>query len=326
MEDLIEGVVAKVVKGMQNKGGLKQIYLVGCGGSYGAFFPAKVFIETESKSLGCHLYSSNEFLHMPSAGVNENAIVIACSHTGNTPETVEVARTCKRKGISIIGITYNKESELAQACDSVLTYTFGDDRDVEYEKPLVELKLAAEILRCTEGYERYTEFMEGCHKIHGIVQKSKKSVEGRALKFAKEHAKDTFIVTLASGAAWGAAYMESICIFMEMQWIASPAIHTGEFFHGPFEVIEKDTPYILLVSAGKTRQLDERAKSFLEKYGSRGEILDALELGLADIDASVIDYFNHSLFFNTLSVFNKKLAEERHHPLSVRRYMYKVPY
>ena len=40
---------------------------------------------------------------------------------------------------------------------------------------------------------------------------------------------DSVIYTMGSGASYGAAYMESICIFMEMQWLDSSSIHTGEY-------------------------------------------------------------------------------------------------
>ena len=56
------------------------------------------------------------------------------------------------------------------------------------------------------------------------------------------------------------------------------------------------------------------------------EVLDAKELGLSTIDASVVDYFNHSLFNNVYPIYNHELAEKKEHPLSTRRYMWKVEY
>ena len=52
----------------------------------------------------------------------------------------------------------------------------------------------------------------------------------------------------------------------------------------------------------------------------------AKELGLSTIDPSVVDYFNHSLFNNVYPIYNAALAEARQHPLSTRRYMWKVEY
>lgn len=119
---------------------------------------------------------------------------------------------------------------------------------------------------------------------------------------------------------------KSICIFMEMEWINSSSIHTGEFFHGPFEITDAQSPFMIQISEGPTRELDERALTFLRKYARRLEVLDAKDLGLSTIDASVVSYFNHSLFNNVYDVYNHALADLRQHPLSTRRNMWKVEY
>ena len=80
------------------------------------------------------------------------------------------------------------------------------------------------------------------------------------------------------------------------------------------------------IAEGSGRELDERCLRFLKKYAKRFEVLDAKELGLSTIDPSVVDYFNHSLFNNVYPIYNAALAEARQHPLSTRRYMWKVAY
>ena len=47
----------------------------------------------------------------------------------------------------------------------------------------------------------------------------------------------------------------------------------------------------------------------MKTYAKRIEVIDAKDLGLSTIDASVVDYFNHSLFTNVYPVYNKALAE-----------------
>lgn len=108
---------------------------------------------------------------------------------------------------------------------------------------------------------------------------------------------------------------------MEMQWLDSTSVHSGEFFHGPFEVTDKDTNFILLMSIGRTRALDERAKRFLDKYAERVEIVDAKELGLDMISDEVSEFFNPILFYSILSEYRSALADVRNHDLDVRRYM-----
>ena len=87
--------------------------------------------------------------------------------------------------------------------------------------------VAVELLQQTEGYEHYDKFMAGLDRITTIIRQARAHVAQRALDFAEEYKNDQFIYTMGSGAGYGAAYMESICIFMEMQWIQSSSIHTG---------------------------------------------------------------------------------------------------
>ncbi len=322
----VKEVIQKIVEEKAEVGGIKQVYYIGCGGSFGAFYPAKTFVEKEAVTIKVGLYTSNEFVHSLPNAFGKNTVVIVASHKGNTPETIKAAEIAKKSGVTVIGLTWITDSELVQYCDYVLTYTFGDNKDIGGEKAIIGLLTAVEIVNQTEGYENYDKLMAGVGKIDLITKNACKHVEKRALNFAQEYKNDKVIYTMASGAGWGAAYIESICIFLEMQWINSACIHTGEFFHGPFEIIDKEIPFILQLSEGSTRALDERAVAFLDKYAKRVEILDAKDLGLSTIDVAVVDYFNHSLFNNVYAVYNKALADVRQHPLTTRRYMWKVEY
>ena len=44
----IKAIVAEILENKKDKGGIKNIYFVGCGGSLGALYPAKTFMERES--------------------------------------------------------------------------------------------------------------------------------------------------------------------------------------------------------------------------------------------------------------------------------------
>ncbi|EBF2993045.1 SIS domain-containing protein, partial [Salmonella enterica] len=293
---------------------------------YTAFYPAKAFLEKEAKALTVGLYNSGEFINNPPVALGENAVVVVASHKGNTPETIKAAEIARQHGAPVIGLTWVMDSPLVAHCDYVETYTFGDGKDIAGEKTMKGLLSAVELLQQTEGYAHYDDFQDGVSKINRIVWRACEQVAERAQAFAQEYKDDKVIYTVASGAGYGAAYLQSICIFMEMQWIHSACIHSGEFFHGPFEITDANTPFFFQFSEGNTRAVDERALNFLKKYGRRIEVVDAKELGLSTIKTTVIDYFNHSLFNNVYPVYNRALAEARQHPLTTRRYMWKVEY
>lgn len=57
--------VSNIVTSQAEKGGIKHVYYVACGGSYAAFYPAKAFLEKEAKALTVGLYNSGEFINNP---------------------------------------------------------------------------------------------------------------------------------------------------------------------------------------------------------------------------------------------------------------------
>ena len=329
----IKNIIAEILEAKKSKGGVKNLYFVGCGGSLGALHPAKTFMEKECASIKSAWINSNEFVHSTPRDFGENSIICLACHKGNTPETIEAAKLGKEKGAAVIVLTWLEESEIIEFGDYIIRYAFDASPDhlkgdIDYagEKTICALLVAVELTAQTEGYENYDKFQEGLGMISNIIKNARAHVAERALEFAETYKNDPVIYTMGSGAAYGAAYMESICIFMEMQWLDSSSIHTGEYFHGPFEITDANRPFMIQISEGSTRPLDERALKFLRTYAKRIEVLDAKELGLSTIDASVVDYFNHSLFNNVYPIYNHALAEKREHPLVTRRYMWKVEY
>jgi fructoselysine-6-P-deglycase FrlB-like protein len=188
------------------------------------------------------------------------------------------------------------------------------------------LNIAVEILNQTEIYEGYNKFMEGLKIVNDVVKRGQGLVAERAKRYAEKYKDEPITYVLGSGASYGHAYGFSICSLMEMQWMNASAVHSGEYFHGPFEVTDKETLYLLLMNEGRTRELDERALKFLNKYGAKVEVVDCKELGISVIDSSVVEFFNPIVFYSILCVYRGELAKIRNHDLDTRRYMGKVEY
>ena len=156
----------------------------------------------------------------------------------------------------------------------------------------------------------------GFDRIDKIVCNATKFIAPRAEKWAKMYKDEKLIYTMGSGSAHSVAYSFAICLLMEMQWINSSAIHSGEYFHGPFEITDRETPFIVFMSEGRTRPLDQRALDFLKQYAEKLMIVDVKELGINTIDDKVVEFFNPLLLVHAIRVFAQKLSEERKHPLT----------
>ena len=317
--------VKEIVGSILKDHAVDTVYFVGCGGSLAGFFPAKYFLSCEAAKLQVGYINANEFVHATPKEIGPGAVVILASQRGNTPETVKACQVAREKGAATVGLTFQVPSPLSEAAEYVILYEFGDGSVVEYQKPSYGFKLAVELLQEIEGYADYDKLLDGLKKMDGIVKKACREIVPYAIKYAWEFKDDSVIYTMGSGASWGSAHQESICIFMEMQWINSSVIHSGEYFHGPFEITDKNTAFLMMKSTGRTRALDDRALTFMKKFNDRCMILDGLDYGMGEL-GNVSEYLDPFFHTNVVRVFNNLLADVRNHPLSVRRYMWKFDY
>lgn len=313
------------IKGKQKE--VKTVIFVGCGASKADLYPAKYFLDKNAKKLRVAHYTANEFNYATPASLDETAIVISASLGGNTPETVEANAKAKASGAHVISLTHTPNSPLTKDAEYVIVHRFGENYAAKLEKMGFTLELAVEILEQFEGYGHYDDMLTGFSKIYDLSQNAAVSAIADAKRFAESYKDAPVIYLMSSGATTEVAYSTSICLMMEMQWINSGNFHTGEFFHGPFEIVDKDVPFILLMNCGSTRPIDARALTFLKRFEAKTTVVDALDYGLSSaVPKSVIDYFNPLLITAVFRVYAQELSYARQHPLTKRRYMWKLEY
>lgn len=318
----------EIIKEIKEKQGeIKSVIFVGCGASKADLYPAKYFLDGNAKNLRVSHYTANEFNYATPEAVNDKAIVITASLGGTTPETVQANARAKELGAHVISLTRSVDSPLTKDADYVIYHRFAESYSAKLEKMGFALELAVEILQQFEGYDNYEDMQVAFSKIYNLADEAANSVRLYAKQFAQEYKDAPIIYVMSSGATHEVAYATSICLMMEMQWINSGTFHSGEFFHGPFEIVDKDVPFILLMNDGRTRKIDSRALTFLNRFGAKTTVIDALDYGLsAVIPTSVIDYFNPMLLTAVFRVYAEELSIARQHPLTKRRYMWKLEY
>ncbi|MDD3140101.1 MAG: SIS domain-containing protein [Lachnospiraceae bacterium] len=314
-------------KMLKEMGKIKNVFFVACGGSLVEFYPPKYFIDSEAEDISAFLYSGKEFTCADPASLGKNSLVLICSHGGKTPEVIEAAEVAKAKGATVVTYTYNEGTPV----NTVGTYNvlYGHDEEGSHygDSPvMLSLSLMNELLHTVQDYPYYDQINDGISKLDTLIYGAMKQVEDRAKVWGEKYQNEEMMYILGSGPAFGNVYGFAICSMMEMQWQHAAYIHSAEYFHGPFEVTDKNTLFIMLESSGPARVMDERAISFLKKYGAKYEIVDAKELGADIIDEHVVDYFTPIMFYKVMCVYRSELATLRNHPLETRRYMGKVEY
>ncbi|MCI8893516.1 MAG: SIS domain-containing protein [Lachnospiraceae bacterium] len=313
---------------LTKKESVKNVFFVACGGSLVEFYPPKYFMDAEAKSCSAFLYSGKEFVCAAPASLGENSLVLLCSHSGKTPEVLEAAALARERGAVIVTYAGVAGTPVNEAGDYNVVYGNATEEGSHYgDSPvLLSLRLMGELLAATEEYPLLDQLKDGISKIDTVIYHAMEQVEERARVWGRAYEKEDMMYILGSGPAFGNVYGFAICSMMEMQWQHAAYIHSAEYFHGPFEVTDKNTAYVVLESSGPARCMDERAIRFLKQYGAKYEVVDAKELGADIIDERVVDYFTPLMFYKVMCVYRKELAKLRNHPLETRRYMGKVEY
>lgn len=325
MNKTVKEIVAEIKQKVDAKGGLKHVYFVACGGSKAAIFPGLYLLQSEARTFGATTYTSNEFVHATPKELDERCVAVICSLKA-TAETVEAVKTANAAGALTIAMTGSMETGMAKVGQYVVTYSNGDDQVYSDSNQANSLRIGFELLHQVEDWADYDKAMEAYSYIDQIVAEGKKELLPAAQAWAAKVKDEPIFYVLASGPNYGVAYSMCCCHFMEMQWKHAVCLHTGEYFHGPFETTDKQLPMILLMSEGRTRALDERCLKFLNTYAENFIIIDFEKLNKGRIDKSVVEFFNPVVMIPIERYYVSQMAELRGHSMDERRYMWKVEY
>lgn len=317
--------LSAALEALKNKKNINHFYFVACGGSKAFFGPAEYIFDQETE-IPASVYSANEFNHRLPKALNENSVVITCSHSGNTPETVRASQIGREKGALTICFSNVVDSPLWKAADYPVYYCHTKDEAPEENGSYMLYNLLFGILNILSPKDKYARAINCIPALSSIYEKNIALYAERATKFGETMKREPLIYTMASGSNYSVAYSFAVCLLMEMQWVNSSAIHSGEYFHGPFEVTDFDVPFIIIKGIDECRPLDERAYNFCEKYSQKVFLIDCAEFDMEGIDEDLRGYFATLVADKVLKNYATELADKRGHKLDVRRYMWRMEY
>jgi fructoselysine 6-phosphate deglycase len=317
IEAFVDGVVSA---------GLRNVYLLGSGGGLITHAPLQYLLECRTGKFPTFSYSANEFIYRNPAALGSGSLALVASNTGKTPEVVEAAKFAKARGATVASYTRHPDSPLAQA--SGIAFAYGDDKGVGDPKHVATALTGLAILhRLGEmSADEYGAHVRALEALPDALLHAVRQTEDLNHRMALALMDEPIIYVLGSGPNVGVAYGLAMCYLQEMQWMHAAHFDAAEFLHGAMDVVTDEVPVILFLGEEPTRPIDMRAKSFLQKYTRKGWYVDAADLELPGIEASMRPFV--STF--ALSALVSRLAEHfeavRGHSLETRRYMFKVDY
>jgi len=321
----------KILDDAENEGkkaahnGFDKLFFVGCGAPYQMMKSVNYWADRFCPAINVRTYHAGEFVNLDPAALDERTIVLLGSHSGTTREVVGAAETLKEKPCKTFAFTQIADSPLASAVDHVFAY--GESKQGYFSSLMLTLAFTSGFLSPTEKrWPDHQEVMSSLRHLPGALADAKLKAAEKGRVAAEKLKGEEFVFFIGSGPMFTTAYIFAACFLMEMQWMHAFPLSAAEFFHGPFEVFDKDTPVVLMLGEDPSRPEAERVLAFCRKYLSEPIIYDSRDFEMPGISQAARAIFAPFILDSAMTNLVEQLAGLNNHPLTMRRYMGKVEY
>jgi glutamine---fructose-6-phosphate transaminase (isomerizing) len=269
---------------------LKRLVFIACGTSYHASLVGEFLIEGLAR-IPVEVDLASEFRYRdPLVGPGD--LIVAVSQSGETLDTMEAVRECKRKGATVLAISNVIESSIPRLADHTFYTHAGPEIGVASTKAfttqLVSMVLLAIYLgRRTGALER-----ERARELLGeLVQLPVKMQE------VVDHAPQLQVMARRYGAAGGFLFLgrgnqfpialEGALKLKEISYIHAEGYAAGEMKHGPIALIDEHLPVVILVP--QSPAYDKVVSNLAEVRARSGKVLAVASRGDVDIGGAADD-------------------------------------
>jgi len=248
-----------------------RLTLIACGTAFYACMVAKYWFE-QIVRLPCEIDIASEFRYRE-APMPEGGVSIFISQSGETLDTLEALRYCKRQGQTILSIVNTIESTIERESDLVLHTLAGPEIGVASSKAFttqlttlacLALSLAFEKDAITEEErDEYTKALRHLPAVSGQILKHDDAIK----LIAKEISTARDMLYIGRGSFYPIA-MEGALKMKEISYIHAEGYASGEMKHGPIALIDENVPVIVI--APSNDPLFEKTFSNVQEIVARG--------------------------------------------------------
>jgi fructoselysine 6-phosphate deglycase len=310
--------------GQKIAGKIDKIYLVGCGAPNRIMLGLEYWLQHLSPSLEVRRCFPAEFIAQNPQRLDDRTLVLLGSKSGTTQETVAAAEFLRNRPCVTVGVTQTDGLPLAQAVQH--PFLMGETNEAHTGMFMIMQSLVGGLLTAKDRWPLHDKLMASLAALPQAMADTQAAGDKRATEEARLYKDDRIIYHVASGPMFNTAYVFGVCILMEMQWMHSYPIEAAEFFHGPFEIVDQNTPLVLMLGEDPSRPLMERVVRFCKKYTERLAIFDSKDYEMKGIDAAIRPIVAPYIVEAALVRIAHRLAVWHNQPLSTRRYMWKTEY
>lgn len=301
---------------------IDRIHFVACGSANRAMLGLVWWLERLSPRIEARRWFPAEYMAIEPR-IDARTLVVLASKSGTTPETVAAAQWLGDKPAQVVAFSQYGDKPLAQAVRQ--TFLVGETPESFTAMAMLMHAMIGGML-ARDGWPLIEELMASLEALPDAVVAAAMQNEARAAADATAYAGDDRIYHVASGPGFTTAYVFGVCILMEMLWLHSCPIEAAEFFHGPFEIVDRNTPLVLLLGEDPSRPLMERVVRFCDQYAGRVMRYDSRDYAMPGVHPDIRPILAPYVLQAALKRFSSHLSDRRGQPLTTRRYMWKVPY
>jgi fructoselysine 6-phosphate deglycase len=316
-----ETILARWAEGVDN------IFFIGCGGSYFGAAPFEYLLDAKLPTHPVRRINADEFNCQRPAAVGPRTLAVVASHSGSTPETVKAITTARELGVPhVIAVSADKTKPLAAAADTSFLYHHDA---ASTSKALLYANLTHAILEAArvETREQAADAVAAYVGITETLADAILAKDEELRQVAETLAGSSLSFILGAGPDEDVARSLSMCYLQEMQWLDSEAFNAGEFFHGAFEVVTGDShAVLLLMGESPARPMEERAKTFLERYSTNTVVVDSKTIDVPGLDPQYRPEISPHILNGVVDRLAKLCEGTTGHSMKIRRYMGEVEY
>jgi len=252
-----------------------RLTLIACGTASYACLVAKYWFEQVAR-VSCEVDIASEFRYRE-APMPEGGVAMFISQSGETLDTLEALRYCKRQNQKILSIVNTIESTIERESDAVLHTLAGPEIGVASTKAfttqLTTLACLALALAVKKGaidadkQAAYSEALRQLPRQASLILNQDAEIK----KIAKDVAKVRDMLYLGRGALYPIA-LEGALKLKEISYIHAEGYAAGEMKHGPIALIDDKVP-VVVVAPGNDVLYEKTASNVQETVARGGKII-----------------------------------------------------
>lgn len=253
-----------------------RITLIACGTAFYACQVAKYWFEQVAR-VPCEIDIASEFRYRE-APLPEGGVAVFVSQSGETLDTLEALRYCKKQGQQILSIVNTIESTIERESDLVLHTLAGPEIGVASTKAFttqlttlacLALSLAVRVGAVEEAQEQ--EMAEALRHVPKEAAAVLKDSEQKIQDIARDIFEVDDMLYFGRGLLYPIA-MEGALKLKEISYIHAEGYAAGEMKHGPIALIDENVP-VVVIAPGKDPLFEKSASNVQETVARGGAVL-----------------------------------------------------